>query len=348
MKIRQLIYLLALTLFFTNCQPDTKTQEQPKLLKALIIDGQSNHGVWPKTTVMMKDYLEQTGLFEVDINRTAYTWQGPHFDPSIGLDDIKELLSMYPVQLEKKTVALDTPRADPDFSPDFEKYDVVISNFGWMATHWPEQTKKNFEKYMANGGGFVAVHAATNSWGDWEEYNKIIGLGGWGGRNESSGPYVYYDNDGNIQRDTTAGGAGSHGAQQEFVLQTRAPEHPIMKGLPANWMHTKDELYDRFRGPAENMTILATAYSDSVKNSPPWNKSVTGTGRHEPLLLTVEYGKGRTFHTGLGHMGYSMECVGFMTTFQRGAEWAATGQVTQDVPADFPGDSTTSFRKWEK
>ena len=47
-------------------------------LKALIIDGENNHGVWPMTTMMMKDYLKQTGLFSVDIQRTAYTWQGPH------------------------------------------------------------------------------------------------------------------------------------------------------------------------------------------------------------------------------------------------------------------------------
>ena len=42
-------------------------------MKALIIDGQNNHGMWPKTTVMMKKYLEESGLFTVDVKRTAYT-----------------------------------------------------------------------------------------------------------------------------------------------------------------------------------------------------------------------------------------------------------------------------------
>ena len=51
-------------------------------LKALIIDGENNHGIWPKTTMMMKDYLEETGLFEVDIERTANIWLGPHYDKS--------------------------------------------------------------------------------------------------------------------------------------------------------------------------------------------------------------------------------------------------------------------------
>ena len=45
-------------------------------MKALIIDGQNNHGAWPKTTVMMKSYLEETGLFTVDVARTKFTVNG--------------------------------------------------------------------------------------------------------------------------------------------------------------------------------------------------------------------------------------------------------------------------------
>jgi len=346
-KLIPFLFLGATLLWFgfrLNLTSQNKTMK-PRL-KALIIDGESNHGVWPMTTMMMKDFLEQTGLFEVDIYRSAYTWQGPHYDKSIGLDDIKELLTMYPLNNGKKTTAVDEPKPDLNFNPDFNKYDVVVSNFGWKASPWPKETKKNFETYIANGGGLVVIHAADNSWGDWPEFNKMIGLGGWGGRNTESGPYVYYDDEGNLQRDPSEGGCGSHGTQLEFVVETRAPEHPIMKGLPAKWLHTKDELYDRLRGPAENMTILATAYSDPEKNSPPWNKEVKGTGHHEPQLMTIDYGKGRVFHTTLGHMDYSMECVGYIVTFQRGAEWAATGKVTQKVPHDFPDAEHTSIRKW--
>jgi len=204
--------------------------------------------------------------------------------------------------------------------------------------------KTAFESYIQSGGGLVVIHAANNSWGTWPAYNKMIGLGGWGGRSQESGPYVYYDDQDNIHYDRGEGNCGSHGAQQEFVLTTRAEDHPIMKGLPTAWLHTKDELYDRLRGPAENMTVLATAYSDVEKNGPPWNKEVNGTGRHEPMLMAVDYGQGRVFHSALGHMDYSMECVGFITTFLRGSEWAAHGKVTQAVPSDFPSPSQTSSR----
>ncbi len=319
--------------------PITTFSQGSKKIKALIIDGENNHGIWPKTTMMMKDYLEQTGIFEVDVSRTAYTWQGPHYDKSIGLDDIEELLVMYPLENSQQTTPVEEPKPDPNYNPDFSQYDVVISNMGWKASTWPKSVQQSLESYMKQGGGLVVVHAANNSWADWQEFNRMIGLGGWGGRGEGSGYWVSLDDSGKEQRVEPNKGCGSHGPQHQYVVETTAPKHPVMKGLPTAWLHTKDELYAEMCGPAENLTVLATAYSDP---------EMKGTGNHEPILFTVDYGKGRIFHTMMGHMDYSMECVGFITSLQRGSEWAATGKVTQKVPKDFPGVDKVSARNWDK
>jgi type 1 glutamine amidotransferase len=268
-----------------------KAKDKPKVqLRALIIDGQNNHD-WKTTTPLLKNALESCGRFKVVNVATA---------PPAGHSSI-------------------------DFKPKFADYDVVISNYN--GERWPASTEKAFEAFVAGGGGFVTVHAADNSFPDWPEYNRMIGVGGWGGRSQKSGPRVYIDDQGDVVRDKSPGNGGHHGQQHEFPLRSRDAKHPIMRGLPPIWMHTKDELYDSLRGPAEGMHVLATTYSAPEKG---------GTGRNEPMLMTVEYDKGRVFHTVLGHADYSMNCVGFIITFQRGAEWAATGEVTIPVPENFP------------
>jgi len=295
-------------------------------IKVLIIDGQNNHDVWPKSTIMMKQYLEETGLFSVDIKRTQFTWKAKREKAYLSLAGVGE------------TQDLDDPKTDPNFILSFKKYDVVVSNFGWMAADWPVETQKALEEFMKKGGGFVSVHAADNSFPNWLEYNKMIGIGGWGDRNEKDGPYVYYSNEGELVYDASPGPAGAHGPQHLIPVTIRISDHPITQGLPHVWLTTKDECYAKLRGPAENMVVLATG-KDMSGQAP--------TDRHEPILMTVNYGEGRVFHTTLGHDDYSCEGVGFITTFIRGVEWAATGKVTIPVPDDFPTAEEAKSRKFE-
>ena len=149
-------FLLAIALL-VSCGKSTTPQDDAlvdssRVLRALIIDGQNNHGIWPKTSAMMKDYLEQTGLFEVDIARTAYTWQN-------GQDD--SLLEKFPIAGAAVTKT-EKPQVDPAFSPHFSKYDVVISNFGWMASPLPQSTRDSLEAFVSDGGGLVVVHAGLS------------------------------------------------------------------------------------------------------------------------------------------------------------------------------------------
>jgi type 1 glutamine amidotransferase len=263
-------------------------------LRVLIIDGQNNHA-WEATTAVVRQVLEKSGRFSVDVATSP---------------------------------AKDAPSSAWDkFAPDFSKYDVVLSNYNGQ--RWPERVEKSLERYIDGGGGLVIVHAANNAFPEWIEWNKMIGLG-W--RDSSYGDRVTVDDDGKVVRTPKGEGPGSsHGPMRPFEIVVREPSHPVTKGMPTKWLHAKDELYHGQRGPAEHMTILATAFSDKTKG---------GTGTNEPMIWVIPYGKGRVFTTLMGHTGgdevEAVRCTGFQTVVARGTEWAATGEVTLPIPSDFP------------
>ena len=271
-------------------------------IKVLIIDGQNNHN-WKQTTPVLVNALETAGCFAVTVS-TSPEKKDPKNKPT-----------------PEKVAEFDA--AWKSWRPRFSDYAVVVSNYN--GEDWPEALQKDFEAYVKDGGGFVSVHAADNSFGKWQAYNEMIGVGGWGGRNEKSGPWLYVQ-DGKPVKDPVAGNGGTHGKQHEFLVEIRNANHPITKGLPAKWMHAQDELYSKLRGPAE-VDILSTSHSDT-------------TDKDEPNLMVRTFGKGRVVHTTLGHADYSMLERGFYFILQRSTEWAATGEVkhTATVPKDFPTD----------
>jgi uncharacterized protein len=288
--------------------PALQAQNAAGPIKALIVTGQNYHP-WKMTSEALKQMLEDSELFQVDIAISP------------------------PAKADMKA-----------FNPDFSAYRLVVLDYSGDA--WPASTQKAFVSYVKNGGGVVVYHSALTSFPQWPEYNEIIGLAGWGERTDKAGPYVYWK-DGQVVRDNGPGLCGYHGPEHPFLVVNRDSSHPITAGLPDRWMHASDELYGLLRGPAKNLTILATAYFAPEER---------GTGRHEPVLFTVNYGAGRVFHTVLGHARPegphpALECAGFIVTFQRGAEWAATGKVTQKAPADFPGtnrefSTPEDVRRW--
>lgn len=281
----------------------TQTASAADKIRVLIIDGINNHN-WKDTTPFLKDHLEKTGKFTVAVSTTP------------GAKDDKEKWDAW--------------------KPDFTKCDVVLSNYN--GPKWPDHVRPAFEQFIRNGGGLVNVHAANNAHAGWDEFEKMTGLL-W--RGNGGGWRLAYDKAQKEVRIAKGEGPGAgHGPQHGYEVDIIDGKHPITTGMPMRWLHTKDELYHGQRGPAMDMRVLAIAFSAKDKG---------GTEMYEPMLWWIPYGKGKVVTTVLGHVGggdakemLGMRCVGFLTIVDRACEWAATGEVTIPIPANFPTTEKTS------
>jgi type 1 glutamine amidotransferase len=102
-----------------------------------------------------------------------------------------------------------------------------------------------------------------------------------------------------------------HGPRSVFRVDIADDKHPITKGLKA--FDVDDELYAKLQGDGP-INVVASADSD-------WSN------RTEPIVLTSDYGKGRSVHNALGHDRTSIMTPSVQKLIARSVEWAATGAV---------------------
>jgi type 1 glutamine amidotransferase len=191
-------------------------------------------------------------------------------------------------------------------------YDLVVLNyFGRRKPElrWGSRADNALLDFVRSGKGLVMYHFSTAAFNGWEEYEKLSG-GNWRPNN------------------------GHHSAAHDFTVEIKDADHPVTRGLKSPFPVPHDELYANLRWQPEGAYhLLATAWDDHSLYKKA-RQPIPGPGLDQPMLWTVKYGNGRVFGTALGHAPENLETPGFRVTYARGAEWAATGNVTLPIPPE--------------
>ena len=211
-------------------------------------------------------------------------------------------------------VTITTKPAETLVRPEeITKYAAFVLDYN--GPRWGEAAESAFLDAVSKGMGVSVIHAANNSFPGWVQYEKLVAL-------------------------CWRKGTG-HGRFHPFAVHVTDRDHPITKDM-VDLRNHPDELYHRLVPMhGTDYRVLATAHS---------SKKSGGTGKDEPMIVVKQYGKGRIFHTPLGHVWTNVP--GSRASFAdpqfrhlvcRGTEWAATGKVT--LPARVPNFLTADEKK---
>jgi hypothetical protein len=205
-----------------------------------------------------------------------------------------------------------------DAGPDsLKSYDVAVLVYSdkLPEERWSDRARATLLDFVHSGKGLVIYHHTTTAFKDWPEFARMCGGN-------------YY-------------GSAQHSLIHDFTVTFADLDHPITRGLKTSFLQTQDELYAHMQmQPAGTYHVLATAWDDHALYNGRSRTPLVGPGANEPMLWTVEAGKGRVFATMIGHSAKATQSAGFKTTFTRGVEWAATGNVTQTPPAEMAETET--------
>ncbi|NWK98701.1 ThuA domain-containing protein [Sphingobium lactosutens] len=237
-----------------------------------------------------------------------------------------------------RTMMQDTGRFDVRVTEDFDHgnlatlkdYDAVLINYSsrWNYSdasehRWSKEAEQALFDYVKQGGGLVAYHSSFTFGANWPEYQRLVG--------------------GVMDRSSRRSPPGA------FPVHIVDRNHPITSGMREYVWTYNDDMYTNMRmHPDAKIHVLATAHDSSASYNPKLTgpkypiaaytpeklKTMKGMDADHPQVWTADYGAGRVFSMTLGHDEMSLHFAGLQALILRGAEWAATGNVTLPVPTD--------------
>lgn len=175
--------------------------------------------------------------------------------------------------------------ADVFTAENLKKYRVVIF-LNTTGSFFNGSQKQVFQEFVTQGGGFVGIHSATDTFYDWPWYGKMIG-----------------------------GYFKSHPEIQNATLQVVNKNHPATAQLPSSWKK-RDEWYN-FKALSNDINVLITIDESSYKGGE--------NGKIHPVSWYHHVAKGRVFYTALGHTKESYSDEVFLKHLLGGLKWAMNG-----------------------
>jgi len=167
-----------------------------------------------------------------------------------------------------------------------------------------KRAEENLIEFINNGGGFVGIHAATDTYTNWNDYVAMIG-----GKFEGH-PWNKRIN---------------------VVVDIVEPKHPLVTGIfEENSFALQEEIYimkdvnDEWIGAHDRRMLLKLNIAESQKRPMP-----DDLPQIVPISWIKEIGQGRLFYTSLGHNVVIFEHPGTLELYLRGIQYACG-----DIPAD--------------
>lgn len=158
-----------------------------------------------------------------------------------------------------------------------------------------QEQQNDFERFIQAGGGFVGIHAATDTEYDWPWYGKLVG-----------GYFTSHPNNPNVR-------------EGEFF--TVDHNHPASDSLPDRFKRN-DEFYN-FRDINPDIKVLVkideTTYGGGTN------------GDNHPMSWYHEYDGGRAFYTAMGHTNESFQEPLFLYHLRGGLRWVLGGDEPREL-----------------
>lgn len=170
--------------------------------------------------------------------------------------------ALYKLCLQNNVLA-DTTADSKYFTEDSLKHYRAVIFLSTTQNIFTSGQQTAFERYIQAGGGFVGIHAATDTEYGWAWYNKLVGA-----------QFM------------------SHPRPQKAVMRIVNKDHPSTSFLPDTW-EMKDEWYN-FKNIQPHIKVLANLDETTYEGGK--------NGKDHPIAWYHDYDGGRAFYTGGGHM----------------------------------------------